>query len=53
MRNDTPLERMYAAIAASLPDGGDEAADTLAQLCLLLCNDAADPERVLDLIARA
>ncbi|ABQ69872.1 monooxygenase, FAD-binding [Rhizorhabdus wittichii RW1] len=51
VRNDTPLERMYAAISASLPDGGDAAADTLAQLCLLLCNDAADPGRVLDLVA--
>lgn len=53
VRNDTPLERMYEAIAASLPDDGGAAADSLARLCLLLCNEAADADRVVQLVAEA
>lgn len=50
VRNDTPLERMYEAIAAGMPADDAGAADALARLCLLLCNDAGDADRVLKLI---
>lgn len=50
VRNDTPLERIYEAISANLPDGDGATADMLARLCLLLCNEADEPGRLLDLI---
>lgn len=50
IRNDTPLERMYEVIGAGLPADDRAAADTLARLCLLLCNEAGDPARVMDLL---
>jgi 3-(3-hydroxy-phenyl)propionate hydroxylase len=53
VRNDTPLERMYEAISAGLPADDGAAADMLARLCLLLCNEAGGPERVMTLLADA
>jgi 3-(3-hydroxy-phenyl)propionate hydroxylase len=51
VRNDTPLERMYEAISAGLPADNGAATDTLARLCLLLCNEVDDPEAVGRIIA--
>lgn len=53
VRSDTPLERMYEALARALPANGEGAIDVLARLSLLLFSQHGDPAPLLDAIAMA
>lgn len=53
LRMDTPIEQMFETISANLPVDDAPASDFLARLCLLLCRDVGDPQRIAELAAAA